>query len=51
MACNCGGGRRVITYEARLPGGKIKRYLTESEARAAVARFGGDYAQISRVAK
>lgn len=51
MGCNCGGGRRVVTYEVRLPGGKVKRYLTESEARAAVKKYGGDYAQIAKVAK
>ena len=48
--CNCGSGRRIIVHEVHA-GGKVKRFLTEGEARKEAARTGGRYAQIAQVAK
>ncbi|MCF8610056.1 hypothetical protein L5G28_07755 [Gordonia sp. HY285] len=48
--CNCSNGRRIIVHEVH-NGSKVKRYLTEAEARKEVARNGGRYAQIAQVAK
>lgn len=43
MACNCGKGKKKVTYVATFADGTTKVYSSEVEARIAVQRNGGSY--------
>lgn len=51
MGCNCRGARSVTVYEVTRTDGGRKRYLTEREAQADVAKNGGSWRQVTQTAR
>ena len=48
MACNCSGGTKRTVHQVKRADGTVRRYATETEARAAATQPGSVYTQITR---
>lgn len=54
MGCNCGGSKRsgnIIRYDVVTPDGQKRSFLTQTEAKIAIAASGGTITPITNTVK